>query len=125
MVNISKVSLNAISQAAVNIAEQIKAHNIIAETKSGATAAMIAACRPHMPIIAVTSEPRTAQQLALSYATRCFVRPDGEKAGVELARELFDSGYFEGLEKMQTVIVSGRQPGVIGEIDTIRIRVIE
>ena len=125
VVNPGKVSLNAISQAAVNIAEQINAHNIIAETKSGATAAMIAACRPQMPIIAVTSELRTAQQLALNYATRCFVRPDGEKAGVELAKELFDSGYFDGLETMRTVIVSGRQPGVIGETDTIRIRMIE
>ena len=48
-------SLNAISQAAVSIAEEIGASNIIAETKSGATAANIAACRPHMPIVAVTS----------------------------------------------------------------------
>lgn len=119
-------SLNAISQAAVSIAEEIGAHNIITETKSGATAANIAACRPHMPIVAVTSEKRTAQQLALSYATRSFVRPDGDKAGVSLAKELFEKKYFgESMKRMVTVIVSGRQPGVTGGTDTIRVRVIE
>ena len=118
-------SLNAISQAAVSIAEEIGADNIIAETKSGATAANIAACRPHMPIVAVTSLPRTAQQLALSYATRSFVRPDGDKAGVGLAKDLFEKKYFGDMERMVSVIVSGRQPGVTGETDTIRVRVIE
>lgn len=118
-------SLNAISQAAVSIAEEIGADNIIAETKSGATAANIAACRPHMPIVAVTSLPRTAQQLALSYATRSFVRPDGDKAGVRLAKDLFEKKYFGEMERMVSVIVSGRQPGVTGETDTIRVRVIE
>lgn len=118
-------SLNAISQAAVTIAEAIDADNIIAETKSGATAASIAACRPHLPIIAVTSEPRTAQQLALSYATRSFVRPDGDKAGVSVAKELFDQKYFGDMSKMTSVIVSGKQPGLIGGTDTIRVRVIE
>lgn len=118
-------SLNAISQAAVSIAEEIGASNIIAETKSGATAANIAACRPHMPIVAVTSEKRTAQQLALSYATRSFVRPDGDKAGVLLAKELFGQQYFGEMDRMVSVIVSGRQPGLIGGTDTIRVRIIE
>ncbi|MBP6038225.1 MAG: pyruvate kinase [Candidatus Saccharimonas sp.] len=118
-------SLNAISQAAVNIAHEIGSHNIITETKSGATAANIAACRPHMPIIAVTSEARTAQQLALNYATRSFVRPDGDKAGTKLAKELFDQHYFGVMDRMVTIIVSGRQPGLVGGTDTIRVRVIE
>lgn len=119
-------SLNALSQAAVNIAEEICASNIIAETKSGATAASIAACRPHLPIVVVTSEARTAQQLALSYATRSFVRPDGDKAGVQLAKELFADKYFgDDMTRMVSVIVSGRQPGVVGATDTIRVRVIE
>jgi pyruvate kinase len=55
---------NAISYAAVGIAEDVNATAIIAETKSGATAANIASCRPGLPIVAVTSEPRAAQQLA-------------------------------------------------------------
>lgn len=121
----SEIRRNAISRAAVTVAEEINAVAIIAETKSGATAANIAVNRPHLPICAVTSSPRAAQQLSLTYATRSFVRPDGEKAGVELARELFTKKYFGDMEKMPVVIVSGRQPGVTGGTDTLRARVIE
>ena len=115
----------AMARAAVSVAEDVHAVAIIAETKSGATAANIAACRPHLPICAVTSSARAAQQLALTYATRSFVRPDGEKAGVELAKELFATQYFGTLKQLTAVIVSGRQPGVTGGTDTIRVRVIE
>ncbi len=116
---------NAISRAAIEVANDIHATTIIAETKSGATAANIASLRPPLPICAVTSSPRAAQQLALTYATRSFVRPDGEKAGTELARELFDANYFGDEQIMTTVIVSGRQPGVTGGTDTLRVRIIE
>ena len=116
---------NAISRAAVTVAEEVGATAIIAETTSGATASNIAKMRPHLPICAVTSSPRTAQQLALTYATRTFVRPDGEKAGLELARELQAQQYFGEIESMVAVIVSGKQPGVVGGTDTVRVRVIE
>ena len=116
---------NAISRAAVTVAEEVGATAIIAETTSGATASNIAKMRPHLPICAVTSSPRTAQQLALTYATRSFVRPDGEKAGLELARELQAQQYFGEVESMVAVIVSGKQPGVVGGTDTVRVRVIE
>ena len=125
MMTSSEIRRNAISRAAVTVAEEINAVAIIAETKSGATAANIAVNRPHLPICAVTSSPRAAQQLSLTYATRSFVRPDGEKAGAELARELFTKKYFGDMEKMPVVIVSGRQPGVTGGTDTLRARVIE
>lgn len=116
----------AISRAAVGIADDVKAVAIIAETKTGATAANIAACRPHLPIAAVTSSPRAAQQLALTYATRSFVRPDSETAGMDLARELKSENYFgEGINPFTVVIVSGKQPGVTGGTDTIGVRVVE
>ena len=119
-----ELSRNAISRAAVDIAHEIDATTIIAETKSGATAANIASMRPQVSICAVTSSPRAAQQLALTYATRSFIRPDGEKAGVELAKELFAQQYFGPMDKLTAVIVSGRQPGLTGATDTIRVRVI-
>lgn len=115
----------AIGSAAVKLAEHLKVHAIIAETKSGATADDIAAFRPNLPIISVTSEPRTAQQLALAYANKSFVRPDGEKAGLNIARELKEQSFFGDVEQAKVVIVSGRQPGMIGATDTIRVRVLE
>lgn len=116
---------DAISTAAVTLAEQLKVDAIVAETKSGATAANIAAHRPNLPIISVTSSDRAAQQLALSYANKSFVRPDGEKAGLDLAKELKEQGFFGDEEKVTVAIVSGRQPGLIGATDTIRVRVLE
>lgn len=125
IVHMKSATLDAISAAAVKLAEQLKVQAIVAETKSGATAANIAAHRPNLPIISVTSEARTAQQLALSYANKSFVRPDGEKAGLDLVKELKANGYFGGEGAVRVVIVSGRQPGLIGATDTIRVRVIE
>jgi pyruvate kinase len=115
---------DAISAAAVQLAEQLEVDAIIAETKYGGTATNIASYRPNMPIIAVTSEARAAQQLALNYANRSYVRPDGDRAGIELAKQLKDEGYF-GDRPATVIVVSGRQPGLAGATDTIRVRVIE
>lgn len=125
VLRVKNVQQDAISTAAVNLAEQLKVDAIVAETKSGATAANIAAHRPNLPIISVTSEPRAAQQLALSYANNSFVRPDGEKAGLELAKQLKAEGYFGDQSTVTVAIVSGRHPGLIGATDTIRVRVLE
>lgn len=111
---------NAICAAAKSLASQLDARAIIAETKSGATASQIAAHRPSRPIISVTSEPRVAQQLALLYANKSFCRPDGERAGLELAKDLVTQGFFE--TPATVVLVSGRQPGLMGATDTIRVR---
>lgn len=116
---------NAIAHAAVEVAERVDADLIIAETKSGATAARIAALRPELPIIAVTQSPRVAQQLALSYATRSYVRDDEEHAGVNVAKELLTTGKYSSNGRLVVVVVSGRQPGATGGTDTLRVRVIE
>lgn len=115
------LQLDAISAAAVSLAEQLKVDAIIAETKSGATAWNIAGHRPNLPIISVTSEVKAAQQLALSYANRSYVRPDGAEAGFDLATELKNDGFF-GEDNVKVIIVSGQQPGIIGTTDTIKVR---
>lgn len=64
-----------------------------------------------------------AQQLALLYANKSFLRPDGERAGYDLAEELVKEHYLTA--PITVVIVSGRQPGIQGATDTIRVRTIE
>ncbi|MDB5161747.1 MAG: pyk, Pyruvate kinase [Candidatus Saccharibacteria bacterium] len=118
------MQLDAISTAAVKLAEQLGVDAIFAETKSGATAANIAAHRPNLPIISVTSEVQTAQQLALGYANRSYVRPDGPESGYDLAKELKAEGFF-GDSPATVIIVSGQQPGIVGTTDTIKVRVLE
>lgn len=116
---------DAISASAVHLSEKLEVAAIVAETKSGATAINIAGHRPNLPVIAVTSSQRAAQQLALVYASQSFVRPDGERAGLELARELKASSFFDTEDEVTVAIVSGRQPGLVGGTDTIRVRVLE
>jgi pyruvate kinase len=118
------VQLDAISTAAVSLAEQLGVDAIIAETKSGATAANIAGHRPNLPIISVTSEMSSAQQLGLNYANRSYVRPDSEEAGFDLFKELKADGLF-GEGPTTVIIVSGQQPGIVGTTDTIKVRVLE
>ncbi len=111
---------SAICKAAIAVAIEANAEAIIAETKSGATAVAIAAHRPNMPIMSVTSDERVANQLCLLYATKSFLRPDGERAGYDLAKELVEQGMLS--EGATVVLVSGRQPGIMGGTDTIRVR---
>lgn len=115
----------AIGSAAVTLAEDLGVDAVVAETRSGATARDIAAFRPNLPIVSVTSDSRVAQQLALSFANKSFIRPDGETAGLTLAKELKDESFFGDEGSTTIVIVSGRQPGLIGGTDTIRVRVLE
>lgn len=114
---------DAISNAAARLAENISADFIVCQTASGATARMIAAQRPNLPILSVTSNPRVANQLALIYANSAFVRPYSPEFGYDLAVELKKSEYLqveEGSKDLLAVIASGDRDKV--GTDTIRVR---
>ncbi|MDO4979037.1 MAG: pyruvate kinase [Candidatus Saccharibacteria bacterium] len=113
----------AMSRSAARVAEQIGADAIICQTASGATAAAIAAERPNVPIISVTSNARVAGQLALCYANSAFVRPYSDTYGIDIAQELKESGYIPAREDgtITVVLVSG-QPNTEGGTDTIQVR---
>ena len=114
---------DAIAEAAVRLAEHIHADVLICHTATGATSLAVAAQRPNLPIVSVTSDPRVANQLALVYANSAFVRPYSINAGIKLARELKESGYLhlaDDRDYLLAVIVSGNRD-VIGT-DTIKVR---
>lgn len=114
---------DAISAAAARLAEKIGADAIICQTATGATAMAIAAQRPNLPIISVTSSERVANQLALVYANSAFVRPYSVNYGIDLARELKESGYIQIPEEksdLLVVIVAGDRD--IAGTDTIKVR---
>jgi pyruvate kinase len=113
----------AISEAIVNLADTVKAKAIVAETKSGATARQIAARRTNKPIIAVTSEDRIAQQLAIVYIIKSYVRPINKLAATKLTDWLRE---IRILNKGDIVVTaSGKYPGVVGTTDTIKVRILE
>jgi len=118
--DIANKSRDAISVAAISLARQINAAALIVETKTGATAANVAAHRPNLPIISVTSELRSAQQLALCYTNRSYVRSEEKEAGLSIAQELKNEGYF-GENPVDVIVVSGLESGASGKTDTIRL----
>jgi pyruvate kinase len=113
----------AISTAILDLSHGIEARAIVAETKSGATALQIAALRPNMPVIAVASDTRVAQQLALVYGVKSYVRPADKLAATKLTNWLRQN---KVLKKGDVVVTaSGRYPGVVGTTDTVKVRVLE
>ncbi len=114
---------HAISTAILSLADNISAKAVVAETKSGDTALQIAARRPTIPVIAVTSDPRTAQQLSIVYGVKSYIRPIDALAASKLTDWLERS---KVLHKGDIVVTaSGQYPGVVGTTDTIKVRVIE
>ena len=122
--NVDDTSLQgAISGTVIDLAEQVSAKAIVAETKSGATALQIAARRPHRPIIAVTSDETVARQLAIVFGTKSYVRPVDRQAAVKLTNWLQANKVLNRGDIVVTA--SGRYPGVVGTTDTIKVRVLE
>ncbi len=113
---------SAISTAIINLAESIKAKAIVAETKSGATVLQIAALRPDLPIVAVTSDDRVTGQLSIVYGTKIFTRPAEKYAAAKVTNWLSDKNILKKGDMVVTV--SGKYPGVVGTTDTIKVRVI-
>lgn len=114
---------SAISRTIIALASEVHARAIVAETKSGATALLIAANRPNMPIVVVTSSLRVAQQLAIMHGAITYVRPDDADAASKLTDWLRTKKVFQ---KGDTIVsASGRYPGVVGATDTIKVRVLE
>ena len=111
---------SAISSAMITLATQVDAKAIIAETKSGATARSVAAHRPAMPIFMITSVTRVAQQLAIVYGGKSFVRPDSKLASTKLSDFLRGQKVFNKDDIV--VICSGKYPGKVGGTDTIKVR---
>lgn len=113
---------SAISLAIVGLAKTLKAQAIVAETKSGQTIQQIAALRPGVPLIAVTSDDRVTNQLAIVKGTKSYTRPANKFAASKLTDWLKEQ---KVLNKGDMVItVSGRYPGVVGTTDTIKVRMI-
>lgn len=112
----------AISNAIISLAHDVGAKAIVAETKSGATVLQLACQRGKLPIIAVASETRVSQQLAIVYGTKSYTRPVDKLAANKLTNWLHESKVFKKGDIIVTV--TGKYPGVVGTTDTIKVRVI-
>ena len=113
----------AISATIIDLAGKVGAKAIVAETHTGQTPISISSWRPNLPLIVVTSQTRTAQQLALLYGAQTFIRPIDKFAATKLTDWLRAQNIFVSGDKIVTA--SGMYPGLVGGTDTIKVRVLE
>jgi pyruvate kinase len=83
----------AISQATVEIANELGAAAIVTSTYSGQTAKWVASYRPQTPVVAITPRPEVQRQLALVWGVTPMLAPyytstdDMVEFGAKLALE--------------------------------------
>lgn len=113
----------AISSVIIDLAGKVHAVAVVAETMTGATAVSISSWRPNLPVIVVTPQERTAQQLALLYGAQTFVRPTDKYAATKLTDWLQSQKIFQAGDTIVTA--SGMYPGLVGGTDTIKVRTLK
>ena len=108
-----------LSVAAVNLAHQLKATMIIAETRSGDTALNLSDMRPTVPIIVATADHRVAQKLAIVYGCRSYYIKNTKFAATEAL------GLLEKEKRLakgqKAILVYGYGPEHGSLTDTIRV----
>ena len=113
----------AISRAVNNLAISINAKAIVAETQSGHTPINISSLRSPVPILAVTNNPKIAQQLAIVYSIKSLIRPVNKLTLDRLTDWLSQNKILSKGDVIVTA--SGKYPGIVGTTDTIKVRMIE
>jgi pyruvate kinase len=117
---------DAISAAAAQIAHTIGAAAILSYTTSGATALRMARERPDVPILALTSNLRTARRLAVAWGLHCVHTHDVRNFN-EMVQHATSAARREGFaEKTQRVVVTAGVPfGTPGATNILRIAWVE
>ena len=76
----------AVAQAAVHLAHQLGAAAIVTVTETGSTSRAVSKCRPHCPILAMTSDEHVVRRLCLNWGvTPLLVGPadaEGDEARI-------------------------------------------
>jgi len=113
---------DAITMAARQVAETVKAAAIVTYTTSGSTAIRASRERPLTPLVAMTPRVDTARRLSLAWGLRCFITADANSFTdmVDKAtRVCHDAGIAKGGERI--VITAGVPFGTPGATNTLRI----
>lgn len=110
---------SAVAASAVRLARDTRASAIIALTASGFTASLLAACRPNVPVVAVTPSSRTAARMNLLWGVTPLVSPRSssvEQSGRDATAAAVVAGLVEPGSK---VVVCGSRVGPTSDADAI------
>jgi pyruvate kinase len=114
---------DALGRAACLLAEQMRAAAIVAVTRSGQTARVLARYRPDPPILAITDSDKTLRALTLVWGIQGMVASslstDSDKALAEIRQMLADSGWVRRGENV--VLLAGHPFFARGSTNMIKV----
>jgi pyruvate kinase len=115
----------AISGAAVQIADEVGARAIVTATMSGTTARMVARHRPSIPVVAVTPNEATLFQLTLVWGV-APVRVEEFDSTDSMVRVMVQAVREEGLVSLgeRVVLIAGIPFGSMGETNMLKVHVV-
>ena len=114
----------AMSNAACDLAEALRAKAILVPTSTGRTASAVARLRPRRPIIALTHNEYALQQMALEWGVTPLVIPECDDVDALLRRSLEaarESGLVEPGDRV--VITAGTAVNIPGSTNVIKVDV--
>ena len=112
----------AIARSAAGLAQEIAARALVAFTRSGATARLLAAHREPTPLVVFTTDPAVRRQLTLVWGVEAFVVPEARTTDEMVA--LVDQALLElgrGGRGDPVVIVAGAPAGTPGSTNLLRV----
>jgi len=112
----------AITKAAVEVGKIVDAKFLVAFTKSGDSARRMSRLRSPIPILALTPDPATYSQLALSWGVESMIMPmvsHTDEMVKQVDTLLVESG--RGVVGENVMIVAGSPPGIPGSTNAMRV----
>jgi pyruvate kinase len=112
----------ALSNAACDIAEVLRARALVVPTYSGRTASAVARLRPRRPIAAITHRAEAAQQMALEWGVIPLVIPEAADVDDLWTRSIAatrEAGVVQAGDRV--VIAAGTHVNVAGSTNLIRV----
>ncbi|MCW8930065.1 MAG: pyruvate kinase [Gammaproteobacteria bacterium] len=106
----SNVVTEAVSQAAITMANHLKAAAIISLTESGFTSRQISKYRPESLILAVTASESVVSRSSMNWGVYCVLYKNGGDNDAKLDYAL-EQGKLHGFIKSQDIIVVTAGPG--------------
>ena len=112
----------AMSNAACDLAEALRAKAILVPTYSGRTASVVARLRPRRPVIALTHHDYALRQMALEWGVTPLLIPQAANFD-ELIRRSLDAARESGLveEGGRVVVTAGTAVNLPGTTDLIKV----
>ncbi len=117
----SQIVTEAVGQAAVAMANQLKASAIFCLTETGFTARLVSKHRPDCPILAITSTPLVVRRLSINWGVlpMLYTKGSSDEAKIEYAIECAkERGY---LRVGDVVVVTAGSRQETGRTDRIRV----